>query len=99
MGTTVTLVGIGFTQTGNRLKFGNQNSENNPQYSLNSSDGKTLVFTVPQSNYMACWYTNPMCMAPAFLTQPGPYSVSVINANGVSNEVTFTVTNTWAQNQ
>lgn len=93
VGTTVTLTGTGFTPTGNKIKFGDLGSENNPAYSLNSSDGKTIIFTVPLSDYMACWNSTPACSAPAQLTQPGSYSVSVINAKGTSNQVIFTVTN------
>lgn len=89
----VTIVGTGFTQTGNRIVFGNLNTENNPVYSVNSPNGTTLTFQVPQSNYMACWYSNPACMSAAMVTQPGNYQVSVINGNGVtSNQMTFTVT-------
>src|SRR6185436_11657 len=90
VGTSIVINGSGFTQTGNRVKFGNLGSENNPSYSLNSSDGKTLVFPVPQGNYLSCWYSRPACMAAQYLTQPGNYNVSVINANGQSNEVSFT---------
>ena len=91
IGTTVTIAGSGFTATGNKVKFGSLGSEDNPKYSLNSSDGKTLVFTVPSSNYLSCWYTNPVCSAAQYSTQPGIYGVSVINANGTSNEISFTV--------
>ncbi|MCL5733128.1 MAG: peptidoglycan-binding protein [Patescibacteria group bacterium] len=92
--TQVTITGS-FTLTGNKVKFGSLDTlgtENNPSYTLNSFDGKTLVFTVPPGNYLPCWYTTPACGAPAFLTQPGVYGVSVTNANGTSNTVTFTVT-------
>ncbi len=92
VGTTVTITGTGFTPTGNRIKFGDLGSENNPSYSINSSNGTTLTFTVPTSNYLACWSSNPACLAPATLTQPGPYQVSVINTNGTSSSRTFTVT-------
>ncbi len=88
----VTITGSGFTATGNKIKFGDLGSEGNPSYSLNSSDGKTLVFTVPSSNYLSCWTATPACLAPAYLTQPGIYEVSVINANGTSKSVNFTVT-------
>src|SRR3989344_7928325 len=90
-GTSITIIGSGFTLTGNKIKFGNLGSENNPQYSLYSYSGTTLTFTVPYSNYLACWYSFPRCMVPAKITQPGSYQVSVINANGQSNAVTFTV--------
>ncbi len=92
VGASVTITGSGFTPTGNKVKFGDLGNENNPSYSLNSSDGKTVVFKVPASNYLACWYSTPACGAPAYSTQPGSYGVSVINANGTSNEILFTVT-------
>ena len=91
IGTSVTITGSGFTATGNKIKFGNLGSENNPTYSLNSSDGKTLMFTVPSGNYLSCWSSVPACMAPQYMTQPGSYQVSVINSNGQSNEVSFSV--------
>ena len=98
VGTQVTVTGSGFTSTGNKLKFGNLGVENNPSYSLNSTDGKTLVFTVPTSNYFACWFTTPACYAPSVLVQPGIYPVSVTNANGTSNVVNFTVNNSGTSN-
>jgi hypothetical protein len=93
IGAQVTISGLGFTPTGNKIKFGNLGSENNPSYSLNSSDGKTIVFTVPNSNYYACQASTPPCYPAVYLTPPGIYPVSVINANGTSGEVNFTVAN------
>ncbi len=91
-GTQVTITGSGFTPTGNKVKFGNLGSEDNPSYSLNSSDGTTLVFAVPLSNYASCWFlTRFKCYRPIKLTQPGIYPVSVINASGTSNAIDFTV--------
>ncbi len=92
VGTQVVITGTGFSPTGNKIKFGSLGSENDPNYNLNSSDGKTVVFTVPSSNYLACWYSKPACSAPTMLTQPGSYLVSVINTNGASNVLNFTVT-------
>ncbi|MBU6414830.1 peptidoglycan-binding protein [Patescibacteria group bacterium] len=89
--TPVIITGSGFTATGNKVKFGNLGSENDPAFSLNSSDGKTLVFTVPSSNYLSCWSATPRCLAPAMMTQPGLYAVSVMNANGMSNAAQFSV--------
>ncbi|MDO8301957.1 MAG: IPT/TIG domain-containing protein, partial [Sedimentisphaerales bacterium] len=91
--TQVTITGSGFTPTGNRVKFGNLGSENNPVYNLNSADGHTLTFNVPTSNYFVCWSTAPdPCSAPAVSTAPGVYEVSVITAYSTSNKVSFTVT-------
>lgn len=91
LGSTVTLSGTGFTATGNKIQFGSLGSENNPQYSVSSTDGKTLTFIVPGSNYYSCWSSQPACQIPISLTQPGTYSVTVINANGTSNSIPFSV--------
>ena len=90
--TIVTITGSGFTPTGNKIMFGNLGSENNPSYDLSSADGKTLVFNVPSSNYYACEASSPPCYPPNIITQPGTYTVSVINANGSSNSQNFIVT-------
>ena len=92
-GTKVTIIGEGFTSTGNKIKFGDLGSENNPSYVLNSDTGKMLVFVVPSSNYLSCWFEKIRCLAPIQLIQPGVYSISVINAYGTSNTVQFTVVN------
>ena len=90
VGTSVTITGSGFTGAGNKIEFGNLGIENNPNYVFSSPDGATITFTVPYSNYLACWANG--CEAPAYLTSPGQYKVSVINDNGASNQVLFTVT-------
>ena len=80
VGTGVTLSGSGFTPRGNTVRFG-------PGYieDLGSPDGRALPFTVPEG------YTLPY--AGAFPpVQPGPHEVRVVNANGTSNTVVFTVT-------
>ena len=92
IGSSVTIMGSGFTPTGNRIIFGSTGIEKNPSYSLNSSDGRTIVFTVPSSDYVACLYSIPACMIAERLIQPGNYNVSVINSNGTSNQITFTAT-------
>jgi len=94
VGRSVTVAGSGFTSTGNRITFGNLGVENSPSYNLNSFNGTTITFTVPSTNYLACWAQG--CMAPVFMTQPGNYSVSVTNANGTSNQLIFTVTSSMA---
>ncbi len=93
VGTMVTINGSGFAVTGNKIKFGNLGSESNPVYSVNSTSGMSLSFKVPESNYYSCWnpVSGPQCNVPAVMTAPGNYEVSVINTNGESNKVTFTV--------
>ncbi|MBI5414197.1 fibronectin type III domain-containing protein [Candidatus Peregrinibacteria bacterium] len=91
VGSKFTITGSGFTPTGNKVKFGDLGRENSPDSNI-SSDGTTITFTVPGGNYLACWNTRPACQAPAYMTQPGTYDVSVINTNGTSRTKTFTVT-------
>ncbi|MEK7650731.1 MAG: peptidoglycan-binding protein [Patescibacteria group bacterium] len=92
VGAQVTITGSGFTSSGNKIKFGDLNTELNPSYSLNSTNnGTTLTFTVPTSRYYACSAGNPPCLVAQYLTPPGVYPVSVTNANGTSNTVNFTV--------
>ncbi len=79
VGADVTLSGSGFTPLGNTVRFG-------PGYleGLESRDGSALSFTVPDG------YNLPY--AGAFPpVQPGPHEVRVVNANGTSNSVVFTV--------
>ena len=83
VGTSVTVTGNGFTPTGNKIKFGDSGSENDPSYSLNSSDGRTLVFPVPNSKFLSSY------------PQPGFHSVSVINSSGTSNTVPFMITTAY----
>jgi hypothetical protein len=88
----VTINGLGFTVTGNQIKFGDLGVEDSPSYSLNSPDGRTIVFTVPETNYYPCQSLKPSCYMPNYLILAGTYPVSVINANGISNTLNFTVT-------
>ena len=91
IGTTVTIRGTGFTAKENKIVFGSLGTENNPNYSLPSFDS-TITFVVPASNYVSCWDSYYSCKIPAIQTAPGGYQVSVINSNGQSNSVNFTVT-------
>ena len=96
IGTQVTITGTGFTATGNKLSFGALGVENSPNYNNLSSNGTTITFTVPYSNYFACWDLTPACMIAATMISPGTYPVSITNANGTSNAVNFTVTSATA---
>lgn len=91
IGSQVTIYGNNFTATGNKIKFGDSNSENDPAYNL-SSNGNSITFAVPSSYYVACLHSSPACMIATRMIQPGAYNVSVINAKGTSNVMTFTVT-------
>ncbi|MDO8521608.1 MAG: Ig-like domain-containing protein [bacterium] len=96
VGAQITITGTGFTPDGNRIKFGDLGVESSSAYSLPSSNSTTITFTVPSSNYLSCWSTSPACGAPASLTQPGIYAVSVTNSYGTSNELSFEVTSATA---
>jgi len=93
VGSVVTITGNGFTPTGNKITFGSLGTQYNPAYSVNSTDGSTLSFTVPSSDYHACQASTPPCYIANNFTQLGSYPVSVTNANGTSNSVNFNVTN------
>ncbi|MFA5777915.1 MAG: peptidoglycan-binding domain-containing protein [Candidatus Paceibacterota bacterium] len=100
-GSQVTIFGDNFTATGNKIKFGDTNTENDPAYNLNANSivcfkypcpyNKSITFTVPSSYYVACLHSTPACMIATRMIQPGVYPVSVINANGTSNVMNFTV--------
>lgn len=80
VGTGVRISGSGFTPGGNTVRFG-------PGYieDPGSPDGRTLAFVVPDG------YNLPYARAfPP--VRPGPHEVRVVNANGTSNSVVFTVT-------
>jgi hypothetical protein len=91
VGNKVVIYGRNFTATGNKVKFGDTNSENNPKYNLNSYDGKTLIFTVPSTYYVACFDSVPSCKVVARMIQAGTYEVSVINDNGTSDVLKYEV--------
>jgi IPT/TIG domain len=84
----ITIHGSGFTPTGNDVHFGKIGGTPN----LPSPDGKIVTFVIP-------WTLNPCGFRPANLpcpqfrmvVKPGRYDIHVVNANGTSNAVTFTV--------
>lgn len=95
VGTKVTLKGANFTVTDNMIKFGpvaigglSAEPDNAliypPRYN-------TLSFVVPESGSPYC-STGEMCPRSFIKIIPGAYEVQVINKNGVSNSVDFTVT-------
>ncbi len=86
VGTEVTISGGGFTSQGNAVYFGAGYIPN-----LASTDGTTLVFTVPGSLDPACLFAQPRCLLPSYATQPGTYHLAVASPNGMSNRVIFTV--------
>ena len=98
VGTQINIVGNGFTTTGNKIRFGNTFYNNNSNYSLNSIDGRTLTFTVPSASYYGCPDGSSICYSPLTLITPGTYPISIMNTNGTSNTVTFTVTPSGSEN-
>ncbi len=85
VGATVTIIGTGFTATGNTVNFGSNVISNL------SSNGTSVVFTVPSYTHLACRDATPPCYAPDLQISPGNYPVSVTDPNGTSNSVSFTV--------
>lgn len=78
VGSSVTVRGSGFSTQGNSVRFGQI-----LMTGLNSSDGQTLVFIVPQQGTTYGYQ----------YVAPGSYDVSVITADGrSSNSIAFTVT-------
>lgn len=89
IGTEISVIGSGFTATSNSLQFGAGFAYIN---NLTSPDGKTIMFVLPES-FDTCNPDGNICAE--FLSRPIPgqtYEVTVINTNGRSNSVKFTVT-------
>ncbi len=86
VGTQVTATGSGFTPTNNVVNFGNGIAS-----SVSSPNGTSLSFTIPTYWLPACTLMMPACPFAQILITPGPYDVSVTNANGTSNSMIFLV--------
>lgn len=87
-GTTVTVTGSGFTHTGNIVHFSIGGMSN----IASTNNGTALSFTVPSSIGPYC-KPDQVCALYMQLLNAGTYPVYVENANGVSNTVSFTITN------
>ncbi|GEM_PF-6763072 len=85
-GAIVTLTGTGFTPTGNNVNFGVFRAVSN----LSSIDGHTISFTVPKYGGADCAPT-AACPTWAVLFPAGSEMLTIKNANGVSNQLTFTL--------
>lgn len=106
VGTTVTLSGLGLTSDNTILMDGMVAAKNvSIMYTFACIPGITcdnnrqvLSFTVP--NYLSpnC-AANMACAQYVRLVTPGQYKVTVVNANGTSNAITFTVIDTTNTNQ
>jgi hypothetical protein len=86
VGAGVVVTGEGFTPGSNTIRFGAGYING-----LASSDGVTLSFTVPEGQNLCPPDGAAPCAAAYPRVTPGQYSISVMNANGTSNVVTFTV--------
>lgn len=98
-GTAVTIRGSGFTANTNDVGFTNPKISYQGRHTaylsgLASSDGKTLRFSLADT-LGACAFsqlkTNEACEAIGLLLPAGESEVFVVNENGRSNSVTFTV--------
>ena len=85
VGNQVLLTGANFTATANHVKIGNGYLHN-----LSSPNGTTILFAVP-SALDVCAPGQQVCEALAVVLSPGDYRLSVINDQGTSNEIAFTV--------
>ncbi len=83
VGDEITITGTGFTAAGNSIKFGGGYINKLP-----AADPTTIRLTLP-SYLSACAPNQEICPMIALPMTPGDYKVSVITANGTSNEVTF----------
>lgn len=85
VGDAVTISGGNFTATANSLKIGAGYLNGVP-----STDSTSIRFNLP-SYLGVCPPGTEACVALALALTPGSYKVSVINANGTSNEVSLQV--------
>ena len=85
IGATVTVLGSGFSTTGNTVRLG-------PGYlrSVAASTPSTLQFTL-RSYLHPCPPTVDICVQTIIVVQPGAYQLAVANEKGTSNAVTVQV--------
>ena len=87
IGTQVILSGTGFTQYDNTVHFGIGGTQH-----LTSVNGNTIYYTIP--SYISTCDVNltfAACYTPQQVT-PGTYQIYVTNAQGQTNQLSFTVT-------
>jgi len=99
--TVAAIKGVNFDAKTNVITFGpskglhhRDGTVDNQIASLPSSDGKTLTFIVPASGPGGelCDQNNTCATYTTQHTEPGTYMITVINKDGLSNEMAFTVT-------
>jgi hypothetical protein len=87
VGTRVMITGTGFDDRTNTINFGGSAYPD-----LVSTNGTSIVFVIPTTTNPPCRNATPPCLILSALITPGAYDVSVTNAQGTSNAITFTVT-------
>ncbi|MEZ5293363.1 MAG: IPT/TIG domain-containing protein [Vicinamibacterales bacterium] len=87
VGTTVTITGAGFERRNNTATFGQGYIRQ-----LDSTDGATITFTVPDGLDLCPPDTTTPCAGAVPRTKPGDYVVAVMIDGKKSNALTFTVT-------
>ena len=85
VGDIITLTGSGFTASDNAIKIGAGYIQG-----VVSSRGASLSFTLP-TVLTACPPWSQVCITLAILVTPGTYRLSVMTANGTSNELPLVV--------
>jgi hypothetical protein len=86
VGTRVTIVGTGFSDSANMINFGVS------AYPNVASMNGTIVYAIPMATNPPCRNVTPPCEIATALITPGDYMLSVTTLQGTSNAVTFTVT-------
>jgi hypothetical protein len=79
VGTRVTILGSGFSDTTNTINFGVSAYLNVP-----SANG-TIVFAIPMQTNPPCRNATPPCEIATALITPGDYALSVTTAHGTSS--------------
>jgi len=92
LGTQFTITGIGFAAKGNHIRLLSRGTDRvGVTAEVDSSDGRTLVFRLPDFICPPCSLSVPPCEAPCFSLNPGAYDVFVVNGSGMSNGLSLLV--------
>lgn len=102
IGTNIVITGTGFTAENNNIAFVLQPENNNNTFNIGyvtgikSSNGRTIEFVLSDM-LGACVYLpteNTICPEIGLLLKSGiTYPIYIVNQNGASNSVNFTMTN------
>ncbi len=85
VGSKITLTGTGFLKQKNSISIGDMK---NALVDIPSSDGKTATFVFPAA---PCSADQAKSACPQSVLTPGEYTISLSNANGLSNSAKFIV--------